>query len=734
MPKTLIFSVPTNVSSPVAFARVTDTLPSGRQMAWDELVALIRHDAALFASTEWVRGAYTGKKSAAYADRKRRLPAIAPAVHRFEGTRAADHVRELTGIVPVDLDDLSDEQMARVIPVIDGDPHTFLRHVSPGGHGLRVMMRLTTDSPSVAYRDAWEQVNQYVRLITSVKPDGATKDVGRLSFLCGDATCHYNPAAQPLFIVPMQGEQQRGSATLRELSASGDAFALAARLVEKSGVPFAQGSRHAFLVSFLCYLNKMGVQESEAVAHLEVRYGSYAEENFSRMARSIYGPYAAEFGTWTARSNGYSAPFAYVGAKGCPRGGDGTPAEGADGTPPRQHAAAAASKTGAAVTDAVAFVRERRLRRNVVTGRIEMEDALRGGWRDMANEDHSDLWIEFVTTRPLPVTQQAFDSILHSSCIPAFNPFLHYLSSLEGHGYVYDPATSEDQIEALARRIHLADGDDDPARRDFLLTCLRRWLVAMVYGWLDEDKVNESILTFVGKEKKYKSSFFRELLPPELRRYGIVKDNNSRMDKDDKLTMSEYGLICLDELDSMTDVNLNQLKSLVTTTVISVRGAYERNKSNRPHIATFGACGNNVKFLTGQSGNRRWLTFQVKDIDSPYVHPIPYGELYAQLYYLYRQGFPPYLTDEECALLAAHQEDYEAPCAEEELVLQYFHPHRPENGPEYEKMMTATQLRLFLDPSGSLRTSVQTIGRVMDKLGFPYRRTARQRGYMVVEN
>ena len=83
-------------------------------------------------------------------------------------------------------------------------------------------------------------------------------------------------------------------------------------------------------------------------------------------------------------------------------------------------------------------------------------------------------------------------------------------------------------------------------------------------------------------------------------------------------------------LDSLTPRALTQLKAIVTAETIDERDAYSANRESRVHIASFCATGNNRRFLTDLTGNRRWLPFYVTDIDSPYTHAIPHERLYAQ--------------------------------------------------------------------------------------------------------
>ncbi|MCS2919442.1 virulence-associated E family protein [Parabacteroides merdae] len=69
--------------------------------------------------------------------------------------------------------------------------------------------------------------------------------------------------------------------------------------------------------------------------------------------------------------------------------------------------------------------------------------------------------------------------------------------------------------------------------------------------------------------------------------------------------MTENLLVNFEEIDSMQRSELNQLKAMTTTLYVNERPAYGRNKVHLPHVASFCATGNNLQFLTDDTGNRR---------------------------------------------------------------------------------------------------------------------------------
>ncbi|WP_240055007.1 virulence-associated E family protein, partial [Bacteroides uniformis] len=92
-------------------------------------------------------------------------------------------------------------------------------------------------------------------------------------------------------------------------------------------------------------------------------------------------------------------------------------------------------------------------------------------------------------------------------------------------------------------------------------------------------------------------------------------------------TLTEFALVCLEELEEMTSAQVSQLKAITGMTDVNERAAYGHFKESRPHIASFCGTSNNVTFLNDLSGNRRWLPFEVDSIDSPFDYPIDYARV-----------------------------------------------------------------------------------------------------------
>lgn len=317
------------------------------------------------------------------------------------------------------------------------------------------------------------------------------------------------------------------------------------------------------------------------------------------------------------------------------------------------------------------------------------------------------------------------------------NPLKEYLDGLPP----WDGET--DYIGRLAAMVHVKESPHSPLQQDKsrerndlsetpvrFADILKRWMVSMIAAALNETVVNQVILTLIGRQGSYKTSFMQHILPPVLSEYYTTKSNSSRMTKDDLFTMTENLVINLEEIDTMPPSELNQLKAMVTQRYVDERRAYGRNKVHLPHVASFVATGNNLQFLTDDTGNRRWLPFEVEDIDSPWEADIPYEGIYSQTYALYQDvNFRYWFTDKEIQQLRGHVQQFEVPRPEYELILTYY---RKPVGLERGVYTTSSQI-IGRFGNTSLRLSLQKVGRAMRELGFRQVKASNANYWVVVE-
>lgn len=346
----------------------------------------------------------------------------------------------------------------------------------------------------------------------------------------------------------------------------------------------------------------------------------------------------------------------------------------------------------------------------------------------MTDRDTNSLYCECCRTTSQNINQPTFRAVLSSDIIHEAHPLREFIEELPP----WDGQT--DYISQASGMVHVKD----PAKQSLWASCFKKWFVAMVASWMADEVTNHEILVLIGRQGIYKTTWIDRLMPPQLVRYRSKQSATGRLDKDEMLRFCEFGLINMDEIDSMPDREVNTLKSLITSDDIVVRAVYATNKERRIRLASYAASGNKEQFLTDTSGNRRWLPFEIESIDSPFEHPLPYAGIYAQAYQLSKDGFRHWFDLDEIKGLEEHVEGFMEETSEGQLIPVYFAvptPGQEEAGNAI--FLTLAEISAKLTVWGAIRRplSLRQLGKVMTKQGFRCvrRGNGKQTGYLVIE-
>ena len=383
-------------------------------------------------------------------------------------------------------------------------------------------------------------------------------------------------------------------------------------------------------------------------------------------------------------------------------------------------------------------------------------------WREMSKHDINSIVCHAAQEYDANITSREVLTALQSNLIPQVHPLREYIQSLK-------PYTNDqpDWIDMVAQQVHVKSKEDNinnlrgnqiaPQKASFFgdpalpatpkennstpscttlhnttpsadalwRICFKKWFVAMVASWMRDDIVNHQVLVLIGKQGIYKTTWLEHLIPPHLRAYACKLANSTDLNKDERLRIAEFGLISLDEIDSMNNRELNQLKSVITATDVNERAAYAYTKERRVRLASFCASGNRRDFLTDITGNRRWLPFEVESIQNPFFTTLPYELMYAQAWALAQDPTFSYWFDlDEIEVLEEHNQHFRDESNEEQLLPILFDVPAEGRG----EFMTTAQISERLVTYGNIKKPM-AIGRLGVLLGQKgYRSVQRQLG------
>ncbi len=304
-------------------------------------------------------------------------------------------------------------------------------------------------------------------------------------------------------------------------------------------------------------------------------------------------------------------------------------------------------------------------------------------------------------------------ALLRSDFVPRYNPFEGYFKSLPN----WDEG-QPDYIQKLAGFVKAKDPEWFGAQ-------FKKMLVRSVACGLNIIPFNKHCFTLIGKQNDGKTSFLRFLCPPTLGNY--IQENLDIHNKDGRIALCQNLFINLDELANFSKYDINRTKAFFTIGRVKERLPYDRKASNHLRRASFLASTNSDEFLTDETGNVRWLVFEIDGIqhdnggENGYNRQVDIDLVYSQVYALLQSGFDFKLSPEEIAKSEKNNKSYQIITVEQELIQSFFEPASPEAGEKESgdvQFLTSTDILRKLESKTNSRMSLKNIGRALKLLGY----------------
>ncbi len=597
---------------------------------------------------------------------KKSLPSITPAGYFGEG-RKAEYFKGLTGMLVLDLDKLSPEEMTRLRQCYKNDPHVLMVNTSPSGQGLKVIVAYTT--PDGSLPNTWEECKQfYNHVFLTIQRhytekflcdiDGSGKDITRLNFFSYDPEAYLNLEAEPMVVTlspvipageavpiePIEKEQkkstpddkQRLSMLTDEKSTTAylrrrELFFIICRNLFRQNYKYKVGARHHFMYMAVCEMNNYGIpmpealqMVSECLPQLRLLTGDNSTEllPFEELADIVKNVYFKE----KAKFKNKSVKMGLL-------------------------------RLICLVVEINLYMK---LRHNVVSDCLEyiMIDDYNKGSREyweMTDRVENSL-ANAMDEMQCPVHMDDIRKLFYSDFVPLYDPVAEYIAGLpqwDGHDYMADLVSKLDT--------------DEPQR---VYKLLSMWYVGMLATYDDPLNTNEIVIVFyTPNQGKGKTRFIDRMLPPQLRplmhRVGYFVPG-----KDFERLLGSKLLVFIDEFQSLNRDQHKSLQNYVTDKGFDNRRPYERNVTHDLHRASFIAACNNTNFMSNPDGNRRPSVIQLRNI--VYNFTIDYDQLFAQLVHMWKvDNLKYYFDSEDQDELAEIAHPYEHNTPEFELVRKY---------------------------------------------------------------
>jgi len=309
----------------------------------------------------------------------------------------------------------------------------------------------------------------------------------------------------------------------------------------------------------------------------------------------------------------------------------------------------------------------------------------------------------------LIISKDSLLDILCSDFAPAVNPVKNYFENLQK----YD--NKKDYIKELCNTITTKNDDE-------FYIYFKKWITAVVANiFIDNYCANHTCLVLTGEQGKYKTSWLENLIPKELSSYNYTGKLN--LESKDTLTyLAEYFIINIDDqLKQLHKKDENELKNLITINSVKYRKPYDHIITEYPHLASFCASVNGNDFLNDPTGSRRFLPFEVLDIDIKKAQKLDLTLIYSQALHLFNNKFEYWFNEEDINKLNKRNDNFSIISVEEELISNYYKPeitNRNVFTGEITKYLTSSMILVDLEIKTRQRLNKKKLGEALNKLRF----------------
>ena len=139
---------------------------------------------------EFLRECLANGENDVYTAHKKKLTACTTS-GTFSGGRKPDFMVKYSGMVILDIDHIINGDLALIRQKAIDEPLTFALFTSPGGKGLKILIRVNSDKEH--HLKAFEQVKFHYEKLLGLEIDRTGKYITRLCFLSYDPEAWINP-------------------------------------------------------------------------------------------------------------------------------------------------------------------------------------------------------------------------------------------------------------------------------------------------------------------------------------------------------------------------------------------------------------------------------------------------------------------------------------------------------------------------------------------------------------
>jgi hypothetical protein len=564
-----------------------------------------------------------------YKELKNSMPCITGSAVMNQGAKNASNILELNGLIVIDIDE---DVNLQLLNKINEDKYTFVSHRSFGGDGLCVFIKINPNK----FLESFNEIGQYYWDSFNIMIDQSCKNKNRLRFLSYDPYLFHNEKS-----VKFVAKTKIKSIEKKEYVFVKDDFS---QIIDKlKGIDICQDDYKRYCDIGFAIGSKFGYAGLNYFKAICQNGSKYNEKDIEKHYKNFCKGGNITIGTF----------YHYVKEEGIEIYSDLTKKTIATVALQKTQGTPTIESVKKHITEVLKLdAPNDTLILDVINSKIDFQiesqesevNQLKNFIHENYNPNRDSITNEiFINDKILDdiklnsiyfsakncldfnVNKSDVRDMINSEATPVINPLNEFFSNKE---------FQSGNIEKYADCIY--------PNSDYNRWAFKKWLVGSVHNWISpihETKVSPLTLVLCGqKQGTGKTSFFRNLLPKELRKY-LIEHRIDAKDKDSIYNLVKGLLVLDDEFGGLATKDVKDFKKIADANQIDIRLPYSAFYSKMKRKASLCGTSNEVDILKDVTGNRRILPINVQNVDYNQMIKINTDDLWREVFDLYRKDF-----------------------------------------------------------------------------------------------
>lgn len=564
-----------------------------------------------------------------YKELKNLMPCITGSAVMNQGSKNASNILELNGLIVIDIDDDVDLQL---LNKINDDKYTFVSHRSFGGDGLCVFIKINSNK----FLESFNEISQYYWDTFNIMIDQSCKNKNRLRFLSYDPYIFTNDKA-----IKFIAKTKIKAIEKKDFIFVQDDFS---KIIDKlKGIDLCQDDYKRYCDIGFAIGSKFGDAGLNYFKAICQNGSKYNEKDIEKHYKNFCKGGQIGIGTF----------YHYVKSEGI---------EVYSELTKKTIATVAMQKTQG--TPTIESVKKH------VTEVLKLDAPSDGLILDLINSK-IDLQVESEETEVNQLKnfiQENYNPYRDSITSEIFinNKILDdiklnsiYFSAKNCLDFAVNKSDVRDMINSEATQTinplneFFGNKEFETGNIEKYADCIfpqseynrwafKKWVIGSIHNWISphhETKVSPLTLVLCGqKQGTGKTSFFRNLLPKDLKKY-LIEHRIDAKDKDSIYNLVKGLLVLDDEFGGLATKDVKDFKKIADANQIDIRLPYSAFYSKMKRKASLCGTSNERDILKDVTGNRRILPINVHSIDYNEMIKINTDDLWREAFDLYRKDF-----------------------------------------------------------------------------------------------